>query len=176
MQVLRHFAAVIGLALLLMPVLPPAASQAAVTAKDLQIVARVLSFTSPPFTGTVRLGIVYDPANAASIANEAAMLALLGNGVQVGAVQLVPVPMPIGELGLTSVDVLFLTSGLGAEAKLVQRQAANGKLCITTDVAATAAGFCAVTIQSEPKVEITVNQAALAVQFDSVFLLMVNKI
>jgi hypothetical protein len=152
------------------------AAQAEVTAKDVQIAARVMSFTNPPFAGTVRLGIVYDPANAASTADEQSLLALLGNGLSVGNVQLVPVPVPIGQLGVTPVDVLFLTSGLGAKGALAGSQAAAGKLCITTDAAATAAGYCAVAVQSEPKVQITVNTAASGVRFDSVFLLMVNEI
>lgn len=158
----------------------PQAGRAQVTAKDIQVAARVLNFTATPFTGTVKLGIVYDPSIAASAADEAALTGLLGSGLAVGSVTLVPVPVPIGKLASTPVDVLFLTSGLGAAASAVGAQAASAKtLCITTDQAATQAGNCAVSVASDPKVQITVNKAAAAasnVSFASAFLMMVTEI
>ena len=158
----------------------PAQAQAQVTAKDVQVAARVLNFTATPFTGNVKLGIVYDPSVAASAADEQALTGLLGSGLAVGSINLVPVPVPIGKLSSTPVDVLFLTSGLGAAGAAVGTQAASAKqLCITTDTAATAAGDCAVSVQSDPKVQITVNKAsasATGVSFASAFLMMVTEI
>jgi hypothetical protein len=161
-------------------VMTPALSHAAVTAKDVEVAARVFNFTSPPYSGTVKLGIVYDPANASSAADEQALLGILGSGLTVGSVTLVPVPVPAAKLASTPVDVLFLTAGLGSEAAEVGTQAASAKiLCITTDAAATQAGYCAVSVQSDPKVVIAVNKAAAAasgVSFTSAFLMMVTEI
>lgn len=172
----KIFLSLIVLAGLLMP----AVSHAQVTAKDVQVAARVLTFTSTPFSGTVKLGIVYDASNAASNADEQALVGILGSGLSVGGVTLVPVPVPIAKLASTPADVLFLTSGLGAAASAVQAQAASGKtLCITTDMSATQAGYCAVSVQSDPKVQITVNKAAASatnVSFASAFLMMVTEI
>lgn len=158
----------------------PVVSHAQVTAKDVQVAARVLNFTSTPFTGTVKLGIVYDPAVAASAADEQALTGILGSGLTVGSINLVPVPVPIAKLSSTPVDVLFLTSGLGAAGAAVGTQAASAKtLCITTDLSATQAGNCAVSVQSDPKVQITVNKAAASssgVSFASAFLMMVTEI
>jgi hypothetical protein len=158
----------------------PVASHAQVTAKDIQVAARVLNFTATPFTGTVKLGIVYDPAVAASAADEQALTGLLGSGLTVGSINLVPVPVPIAKLASTPVDVLFLTSGLGTAGAAVATQAASAKtLCITTDLSATQAGNCAVSVQSDPKVQITVNKAAASasgVSFASAFLMMVTEI
>ncbi len=158
----------------------PGTSHAQVTAKDIQVAARVLNFTATPFTGTVKLGIVYDPAIAASAADEQALAGILGGGLAVGSVTLVPVLVPIAKLASTPVDVLFLTSGLGAAAAAVGTQAASAKtLCITTDISATQAGNCAVSVQSDPKVVITVNKAAASasgVSFASAFLMMVTEI
>jgi hypothetical protein len=162
------------------PMLMPGLAQAQVTAKDVQVAARVLSFTSTPFSGTVKLGIVYDPAVAASNADEQALAGILGSGLNVGSITLVPVPVPVSKLAGAQVDALFLTSGLGAAAAAVQTQATSGKtLCVTTDQAATQAGYCAVSVQSDPKVQITVNKAAAAatgVSFASAFLMMVTEI
>lgn len=158
----------------------PAAGHAQVTAKDMQVAGRVLNFTSSPYSGTVKLGIVYDPSVAASTADEQALAGILGSGLAIGSVTLVPVPVPLAQLGTAQVNVFFLTSGLGAAAAAVQKQAAAGKiLCITTDLSATQAGYCAVSVQSDPKVQITVNKAAASatgISFASAFLMMVTEI
>ncbi|MDE8346987.1 MAG: hypothetical protein POH28_12580, partial [Acidocella sp.] len=160
--------------------LAPLSAAAAVTATDMQIAARVLGFTTTPITGTVKLGIVYDPANATSAADETALVGILGSGLTVGAVTLVPVPVPIASLSSASADVLFLTSGLGTAAGPVGSAAAAKKiLCMTTDTAANAAGDCAVAVQSDPSVKITVNKAAAAasgVSFATAFTMMITEI
>jgi hypothetical protein len=98
----------------------------------------------------------------------------------VGAVTLVPVAVPIASVGSPNADVLFLTSGLGAAAAQVGTAAADRKImCITTDAAANAAGDCAVAVQSDPAVKITVNKAAAAasnVSFGTAFMLMITEI
>jgi hypothetical protein len=168
-------------AIMLLAALSMAApARAAVTAEDVQVAGRVLAFTATPLSGNVRLGIVYDPGNAASAADERALLGILGSGMQVGAVNLVPVPIPLGKLANTPADVLFLTAGLGASAAAARTAAdAQQIMCITTDLAATQAGTCAVAVQSEPKVSITVNKAAAAaanVSFGTAFMLMITQI
>ena len=158
----------------------PAAAQAQVTAKDMQVAGRVLGFTSSPPSGSVKLGIVYDPAVPASAADEQALVGILGSGLAVGSVTFMPVPITIDKLGSTPADIFFLTSGMGAEAAKVGAQAAANKvMCMTTDIAATQAGNCALSIQSDPKVLITVNKAAAAasgVSFASAFMLMITEI
>jgi hypothetical protein len=159
---------------------PPPAARAAVTAEDIQVAARVLGFTTTPLTGTVKLGIVYNPANAASVADERALLGILGGGLTVGNVTLVPVLVPVARVDMANANVLFLTSGLGAGAAPVVAAAAAKKLmCITTDMAAVQAGTCAVAVQSDPAVQITVNKAAASasgVSFVTAFLLMITEI
>jgi hypothetical protein len=160
--------------------LAPAAAGAAVTATDIQVAARVLGFTATPMSGTVKLGIVYDPANASSAADEAALLGILGSGLTVGSVTLVPMAVPIASVGSTAANVLFLTSGLGAGAAPAGAAAAAKKIiCITTDAAANAAGDCAVAVQSAPAVKITVNKSAAAasgISFGAAFMMMITEI
>lgn len=155
-------------------------AHAEVTAKDVQVAGRVLSFANPPITGTVKLGIVYDPTNAASTADEQALLGILGSGLEVTGTKLIPVPISISNIATSQFDVIFLTSGLGAAAASVGTQAAAKKvLCITTDLSVTQAGSCAVTVQTEPKVEITVNKSTLNasdISFSSAFILMITEI
>jgi hypothetical protein len=154
----------------------PFAGNAAVTAKDMQVAARILSFSDNPPTGNIKLGIVYDPANAASAADEQTLVGILGSGLLVGNINLLAVPVSIGNIGSTPVDVLFLTAGLGAEGAKVRTQ--DKTLCMTTDLSATKAGYCAINIQTTPSVQITVNKAAASTagNFASAFLMMVTEI
>lgn len=172
---LRSLALGIAMASLL-----PLTAGAAVTAKDIQIAGNVVSFTSSPPSGNVKLGIVYDPANAASAADEQALVGILGSGLAVGGFTFVPVPIVIANVASTPADIFFLTAGLGAAAAQVGSAAASAKkLCITDDLSATQAGYCAVSVQSDPKVTITVNKAAAAasgISFASAFMLMVTQI
>jgi len=155
-------------------------SFAAATQKDMQIAGRVLGFVSTPITGDVKFGIVYDPANAASNKEEQDLVALLGSSLKVGNVNFIPVPVPIDKIDGTPSDVLFLTGGLGADgAKAGAAAKAKKEICITADIAATQAGSCALSIQSEPKVQITVNKAAAdasGVSFSAAFKMMITEI
>jgi hypothetical protein len=158
----------------------PTSGHAAVTARDIQVAGRILALTADPPSGDVQMGIVYDPANPTSMQDERALMAILGNGLMVGDVNLVPVPITIAQIASYTTDIIFLTTGLGAYAFKAGNQANREKiLCITPDLAATQAGFCAVSLQIDTKVHITINQAALAasnVSFSEAFMLMVNEI
>lgn len=155
-------------------------ANAQVTAKDVQVAGRVLGFLDPPMSGDVTLGIVYDPSVAASVADEQALLGILGRGLQVAGVNLIPVPVPISGVASAQMGVYFLTSGLGAAAAQAGNAAAAQKaVCITTDASATRAGFCAVAVETDPKVNITVNKAAAGqsgTNFTSAFMLMIREI
>jgi hypothetical protein len=154
----------------------PLTGHAAVTAKDIQVAERVLNFLTNPLVGTQKLGIVYDPTNPTSTADKQSLLAILGNGLSVGGITLVPVPITLDKISSTPVNALFLTSGLGSSATPVGQQKI---VCITTDLAATQAGYCAVSIQTDPKVQITINKAAASasgISFASAFMMMVTEI
>jgi ABC-type uncharacterized transport system substrate-binding protein len=157
-----------------------APARADVTEKDIQVAGRVIGFINPPASGTLKIGIVYDASNAASSADEQALMGILGRGLTIAGVTLIPEPVPIAALAGTDAGLLFLTSGLGA-AGMEVGNAANAKkiLCITTDPAAVQEGACAVAVQTSPSVQIIVNKALLAasgISFDAVFLLMVTEI
>jgi len=160
--------------------LAPCTALAAVTAKDIQVAGRVLGFTAAPLTGDVKLGIVYDPSNAGSTADEQALMAILGSGLTVGGVNIIGVPVTLANVATAPADVLFLTGGLGAAGAAAGTQAAAKKqICITTDLAATQAGNCAVNVASDPKVQITVNKAAASasgISFGAAFMLMITQI
>ena len=161
-------------------ILAPATGQAAVTAREIQVAGRILALTANPPSGDVTVGIVYNPENAASVQDERDLLSILGSGLSVGDVNLIPFPVAISNISTLRTDIMFLTQGLGAGAEKAGDQASRQKiLCITTDLTATQAGYCSVCLQLDTKVHITINQATLAasdVSFTEAFMLMVNEI
>jgi hypothetical protein len=161
-------------------VLMPLAAHAVVTVRDVQIAVRVLNFIANPPNGTVKIGIVYDPHIPGSVADEQELLDILGTGLTIDGVTLVPVPLTIDQLASTPVDLLFLTSDMTANGARVRAAATAKKiLCITTDFMETEAGNCALSVQTTPKVRIMLNKATAAasrVSFEAAFLLMITEI
>jgi hypothetical protein len=89
----------------------PAKAQMTIT--DLQIAARALSFMERPLSGTVRMGIVYIPGDAASEAGAESTVQLLGSGLKAGNLLFTPVRVAVKDAGAAAVDLFFLTDGMG---------------------------------------------------------------
>jgi hypothetical protein len=147
------------------------------TAKDLQIAGRALTFLESGPAGHAVLGIVYDPAKPASVAQKDAVMAALGSGLDVGGVTLVGKPMEVGAIS-GGVAALFVTTGSNFPA--VEAAAKAHKLVtVSNDHACVASGACVVGVTTSPKVEITVNRAAagaVGAAFKSAFRMMITEI
>jgi hypothetical protein len=156
---------------------PFSAAQAEVTARDLQIAARTLGFLDPPYTGDIRMGLVYDPGSTSSAQQAEAVRRLLEGGLAVGNLRLLPVLVSLTDASSTDVNIFFLIEDVGANTHALQALFAERKLpCLTTDLEQVRAGVCAVGIQSVPRVEILVNRAAAGAsntRFASVFRMMI---
>ena len=157
-----------------------AGARAQFTLNDLQIAGRALGFLEKPLSGDVKAGIVYAPDDPRSVAEADALKGLLGQGLRVGNVRLVPVLVPVAELSRAGVALFFLTTGMtDADTKLVTAAAvAKRTPCITTDLSQVRAGVCAMGVRSQPKIEIFVNRAAAAttnLAFSAVFRMMITE-
>jgi hypothetical protein len=157
-----------------------AGARAQFTPNDLQIAGRALGFLEKPLSGDVKAGIVYAPDDPRSVAEADALKGLLGEGLRVGNVRLVPVLVPVAELSRADVALFFLTAGMtGADTKSVAAAAvAKHTPCITTDLAQVRAGVCAMGVRAQPKIEIFVNRAAAAttnLAFSAVFRMMITE-
>lgn len=152
---------------------------AEVTATDLHVVGRALSFMTQPFVGETRLGIVFDPANVRSAQQARRLEAMLGNGMEVGNVTLMPVSVPVSEMATADVDLFFMTEHLEAPANDVSHAARKkGIPCITVDMRQVQSGACVMGVRSAPKVEILVNRKAAeatGTQFATVFRMMITE-
>ena len=152
---------------------------AEVTPTDLQVAARALSFMEKPLTGTVRVGILYEPASPRSSQQAQDLARMLGSGMQAGRVELRPALVPIGDAATANVDMYFLTefvppgTASGAALHSVNRP------CVTTDISQVESGACLMGVSSKPKVAIVVNRAAAqrsGITFATVFRVMITEI
>jgi hypothetical protein len=155
-------------------------ARAQFTLSDLQIAGRALGFLEKPLSGDVKAGIVYTPEDPRSVAEADALKSLLGDGLRVGNIKLIPVLVPVTELSRASVALFLLTAGItDAGTKLVTAAAvAKHTPCVTTDLAQVRAGVCAMGVRAQPKIEIFVNRAAAAstnLAFSAVFRIMITE-
>lgn len=168
----------LGAGLLALLAASPIAAQAD-SAKTLAIAGRALSFLEGGPTGKVVLGVVFDPAKPASVAEKNAVMAALGAGYTAGALTMTGKPIEVSAVGGASgVSILYVTSGVnygavGAAAK------SRRLITVGSDVACAQAGACVMSVAAEPKVDITVNRnaaAAVGATFKSAFRMMIHEI
>jgi ABC-type uncharacterized transport system substrate-binding protein len=153
---------------------------AQVTAQDLQVAGRALSFLTKPLTGEVKVGIVYASGSPQSVQEAQGLQRLLADGLKVGNLTLKPALIPVTEIARANVGLIFLAPGTGEEAKgVAQASKAKHVPCVTTDLSQVKSGYCALGVRSQPKIEILVNRAAAAdsdTTFSTIFRVMITEI
>ena len=173
---MTHLPFVLGLLSVLLAL--PAKGE--MTVADLQITARALSFMERPLSGTVRMGIIYVPGDAASEREADRVAQLLGSGLKAGNLLFTPVRVPVGEADTAPVDLFFLPDAIVGRTGMVSAASNQRRLvCFTLDIAQVEKGACVLGIQSKPKVRIYVSRAAAIASkstFVMVFLMMVSEI
>jgi hypothetical protein len=148
-------------------------------AKDLGVAGRALTFLENGPTGKATLGVVFDPSKPGSVAEKNAIMAAIGGGYAAGALTLVGKPIEADDVGGASgVQALYVTAGVNYASV---GAAAKGKKLITigSDPACVKSGACAMGVETEPKVSITVNRAtaaAVGAVFKAAFRMMITEI
>ena len=156
-----------------------APAHAEFTLKAAQIMGRVLGFMDHPPSAQINLGLVYDPAAAASKKQAENLLGQLGSGYKAGNFTLIPKLVKIGDVSSASVNVFVLMDGVGGAAKMADVIKAKKIPCFTGDIAQVNSGACLVGIATDPKVEIVFNRglaAASGISFGSAFHMMISEI
>ena len=151
-----------------------------VTAKDIQVIGRTLSFMVNARVGTLQLGIIYLRGNPESVRQATAMQATLGTGLSAGKLVLQPKMVAADELsGLDQVEALFIVPAASSAAAGAATTAERLHVpIISKDVTCAAAGHCVVAFQSEPLVEIVFSPSAAAeegVRFTAAFRMLVKQ-
>lgn len=151
-----------------------------VTAKDIQVIGRTLSFMVDVRAGAIQLGILYQRGEPELIRQAAAMQAILGSGLTAGRIVLQPRMVAADDLATVDhVEALFIVPAASAVAAVAA--SAGGRLhvpIISKDVTCAAAGYCAIAFQSEPLVEIVFSPSAAAnegVRFTAAFRMLVKQ-
>lgn len=155
---------------------------AEVGSKDLQVAAKSLRFTVPPFTGTLKLAIVFDAGSGESQRDAESLKTILGTGLPINELTLVPVMVPISQLdsGLSGTNAVFVTGGLaGHHDRIFAATKALKLLSISSDTSCVETARCVLGVKTQPKVQILVSRSAAeasAVSFSPVFRMMISEL
>ena len=145
--------------------------------KDLQVLGRAIAFLQSPPGSDAVIAIAYVPGDAASRRDAEDILALIGAGLQAGRVTLRPRLVDINNLSAAGATIVIAAAG-AAGPRLSEATRATHALCVTTDTEAVRAGFCTMSITTEPLVKILINHAvaeAAGVEFVTAFRMMIKE-
>jgi len=138
-----------------------ASSAYAVEGRDVQVAARTFGFIEGVPSGTLDVGIIYDPGVEASKNEANQMKALLGSGLKAGKHTLKPTLVEVGSVSSTSANVAFVTVGLGAHYdKIFQATSAKKMFTFTKDFSCLVAKKCIMAIETSPAVKIEISNDA----------------
>jgi hypothetical protein len=147
---------------------------------NVAIAARVVSFLQPPPSGAIQMAIVFEPGNAASEADAAAIERAVGEGLSAGRAAIRTRRVPVGGVSLAGYRAAFVTAGLQAEqASIATAAARSSTVTISSDIGCVQAGHCVVGISGGSRVQIIVSRAAARAsnaRFGSAFLMLVKEI
>jgi hypothetical protein len=159
---------------------PPARCEE-LSAKDIQVIGRTLSFMEGRSGIVIELGIVYLRDEPESVRQAQDMASVLGNGLAAGKVELRPRLLAADQLGqLSGVDALFIVPTAARAASATAQAAERLHVpTISTDVGCAMAGLCVLAFHSEPTVEIFYSVSAAAgtkVRFTPAFRMLVRQL
>lgn len=149
------------------------------TLQDMQTAGRVLHFQQRPAVGMTIIAIVYNPADARSHDEAAALAALLGDGLVVGDLMLRPRLIEQADLAAAAAYGAIFTTAAVDQAMLAGNLKQRQIPCLTRHLEQVEHGSCIVAICSQPSVSIIVNTrnaARAGVRFATAFRLMVREI
>jgi len=148
-------------------------------AREIQVAGRTLGFLQNAPTGRVVMGIVYDPSKPGSVAEKDEIITAIGAGMNAGSATVVGRPIDASAVSSAGdVYALYLTHGVNYSAVSAAAKAKK-ILTISADMACVTSGACVMGVEADPKVGITVNQAAAAsigATFKAAFKMMIKEI
>lgn len=161
-----------GLTVIFVAALAATNASAALTDKDVKVIAKAIGFVENGPKGAVDVAVVTD--GGASKADADAFVAQAASVT--GDITLKPAIVAPGALAGSSARVAFIPAGMsGAAAAAVSKK----MITISNDSSCTATQKCAISIVSDPKVDITVSKSAAAasgVTFGSAFTMMIKEV
>ena len=135
----------------------------AVEKSDIEAGLRTLPLLLNKITGDTTIAIVYDPADAASVADAEKIEKIVHDGMTIpGGGKLSAMRVSVSELAkLSRVKVAFLTTGLGPHFTSINTAtSAASILTISTDLDCVRAAKCIIGVATQPGVSIYYSKAA----------------
>lgn len=147
---------------------------------NIPVASRVIGFIQPAPSGVINAAIVFEPGNATSEAEAAAIEQQVGVGLPVGRFVLRVHRVPATSLGgLAGTKLAFVTVGVREQQQVAEIANRQSILTITSDAGCVQAGRCVVGITGATKPQITVSRAAAKsanIRFGSAFLMLVKEL
>jgi hypothetical protein len=160
--------------------IPAECAAAGFSSKDAQILGRTLGFVGDGISGTVIVGVAFDPANSDSRQRADLIRTVIGSGLSTGRVTLQVRLVPADQLAaVNGIDAIYVTPGLSGTMKAVDLAAQRLHVpTVAADLACVEAGNCVVGFSTDPTVEIVIDRGAAArinVRFLQAFRLLVRE-
>jgi len=176
-----HWLCLGGLLLLFLLVQPARPSCAQFSARDGQIIARMMSFIETSNRGLVEIGIVYAADQPTSVRQAESMRAAIGDALIAGRVTLKARMVPVDQLGSASnLGGIFVVSDLGSRLDDIAAAAQRLHIpTISTEQACVRTARCILAYSSQPTVEILLNHDAAntaGVRFSQAFRMLVREL
>ena len=148
--------------------------------KDGQVLGRTLGFVGDGMSGVAVVGIVFAPTVPASRHEAELILAVIGDDMPAGRVELRGRLVPLGQLSdVTGIQALYVTERLAGSMDLVFGAAERLHVpTISADIGCVQSGACVVGFSSEPTVQIIIDRGAAertGVRFQRAFRMLVRE-
>ncbi|MDE2337007.1 MAG: DUF4154 domain-containing protein [Alphaproteobacteria bacterium] len=157
-----------------------AASASYVTQKDIQVAVRAFSFVYGMPAGAIQIEIVYDPNDAASMAEAQDLEEIIRRDGTFANRRVTAKPVTVAAVGTTGSRFAYVTHGLAREyPALVANARSHKMLTFSTDFRCVDSQSCVMGVVSEPSINIEISRAAATasgVQFSQALELMVREV
>jgi hypothetical protein len=155
-------------------------ASAEMSAKDVTIATRALTFLENAPKGTADLGVIRDPADPSSVKDAETVKTTIGDGLAIGDLTVhARILTPSEVQNATGLAAVLVTGGSPAAFQDVAAAAKSHKLLtITVDPACIKADLCAMLVRSEPKIQVFSNSRIAqqnGVSFSQTFAMMIKE-
>ncbi len=156
---------------------PLQANAASLSAKDAMIIVKALGFLEPAPAGGV-VAILYGPGNA-SKADAVDIAGLFGSGLTSSGGTVTAKPVDQAGLGDGAGYIAVIVAAGGSTDAAMAAAKAHNIPCVTEALTDVQAGHCVMSVQTDPRVVITVNRAvaqAVGVHFAAALAMLIHEI
>lgn len=147
--------------------------------KHVQVAMKSLKFAQPKIGSGAVVAIIYAQGDSASKALADSLSTFIASGKAVKKIKLTPKVMPADAVDLTGARLVFVTDAAIANISNIASAAnSNQALTIASDTNCSVSGLCAMTIETDPKVQIYLSSDAAqnaGVSFSNAFMMLVKK-